>query len=339
MRNDQNFSAANRPALSVVVPVYNEQESLVQLIDELNAGIGSTVATFEVILVDDGSTDESWRVITQLSQASESNAAPVSGIRLRRNFGKAAALTAGMKIATGELILMLDADLQDDPAEFPALLRQINAGSDVVNGWKERRLDPWHKVYPSKVFNWMVGAMTGLKLHDHNCGLKLFRTEVAREVQIYGELHRFIPVLAHARGFKVAEVAVNHRPRQHGHSKYGVRRFIRGLLDLLTVTFLTGFGRRPSHALGTIGLGFLVLGMSGLGYLSLLWLAMQTGLIQPAVPIGNRPLLAYSIAASLLGGQALSLGLLAELIVANNSHTADSYSVSETTAGKELTWL
>lgn len=334
MRNDQNSPAANRTALSVVVPVYNEHESLVQLIDELNAGIGNAVAKFEIILVDDGSTDESWHVITQLSQTATQNTAPVSGIRLRRNFGKAAALTAGMKIATGELILMLDADLQDDPAEFPALLRQINAGYDVVNGWKERRLDPWHKVYPSKVFNWMVGAMTGLKLHDHNCGLKLFRTEVAREVQIYGELHRFIPVLAHARGFKVAEVAVNHRPRQHGHSKYGVRRFIRGLLDLLTVTFLTGFGRRPSHALGTIGLGFFVLGMLGLGYLSLLWLAMQTGLIQPAVPIGNRPLLAYSIAASLLGGQALSLGLLAELIVANNVGTADSYSVSETTAGK-----
>lgn len=138
----------------------------------------------------------------------------------------------------------------------------------------------------------------------------------------------------HMRGFKVAEVAVNHRPRQHGHSKYGVRRFIRGLLDLLTVTFLTGFGRRPSHALGTIGLGFFALGMMGLGYLSVLWFLMQTGLVTPAVPIGNRPLLAYSIAASLLGGQALSLGLLAELIVANNSRTADSYSVSETTAGK-----
>ena len=334
MRNDQNSPAADRPVLSVVVPVFNEQESLVQLIDELNAGIGNAVAKFEVILVDDGSTDESWRVITELSQSAESNAARVSGIRLRRNFGKAAALTAGMKIATGGLILMLDADLQDDPAEFPTLLRQINAGYDVVNGWKERRLDPWHKVYPSKVFNWMVGTMTGLKLHDHNCGLKLFRTDVAREVQIYGELHRFIPVLAHARGFKVAEVAVNHRPRQHGHSKYGVRRFIRGLLDLLTVTFLTGFGRRPSHALGTVGLGFFVLGMLGLGYLSLLWMAMQMGLVKPVVPIGNRPLLAYSIAASLLGGQALSLGLLAELLVANTTRTADSYSVSETTAGK-----
>lgn len=319
--------------LSVVVPVFNEQDSLVQLLDELTAGIGKAVTKFEVILVDDGSTDDSWRVITELSQAAEKNAAHVSGIRLRRNFGKAAALTAGMKTAKGQLILMLDADLQDDPAEVPALLKQIEAGYDVVNGWKERRLDPWHKVYPSKVFNWMVSAMSGLRLHDHNCGLKLFRTEVAREVQIYGELHRFIAVLAHARGFRVAEVAVNHRPRKHGYSKYGVRRFIRGLLDLLTVTFLTGFGRRPSHALGTIGLAFFSLGMLGLGYLSLLWLAMQIGFIQPAVPIGNRPLLAYSIAAALLGGQALSLGLLAELIVANTTRPADNFSIRETTAG------
>ena len=336
--NHHTPSIPSGVALSVVVPVYNEQESLVQLIDELNAGICKSVLSFEVILIDDGSTDESWRVIEELAQSKDQNAAPVFGIRLRRNFGKAAALTAGIKIAKGELILMLDADLQDDPAEFPALLKQIEAGYDVVNGWKERRLDPWHKVYPSKVFNWMVGAMSGLKLHDHNCGLKLFRTDVTREIQIYGELHRFIPVLAHARGFKVAEVTVNHRPRQHGVSKYGVRRFTRGFLDLLTVTFLTGFGRRPSHALGTIGLGFFSLGMLGLGYLSLLWLAMQTGLIQPAVPIGNRPLLAYSIAASLLGGQALSLGLLAELVVANTTRTADSFSIRETTtdAAREL---
>ena len=329
-------SPASRAVLSVVVPVFNEQESLVQLIDELTAGIGRSVASFEIILVDDGSTDDSWRLITELSQAastfaSSENRVPVSGIRFRRNFGKAAALTAGIKIASGELILMLDADLQDDPAEFPELLKQINAGYDVVNGWKQRRLDPWHKVYPSKVFNWMVGAMSGLKLHDHNCGLKLFRAEVAREIKIYGELHRFIPVLAHARGFKVAEVAVNHRSRQHGHSKYGVRRFLRGLLDLLTVTFLTGFGRSPLHAMGSIGLGFFTIGMLGLAYLSLIWIANQTGFIEVPKPIGSRPLLAYSIAASLLGGQALSLGLLAELLVANTTRTTDSYSVRETT--------
>jgi glycosyltransferase involved in cell wall biosynthesis len=313
-------------SLSVVVPVFNERDSLVQLVDELQAGIRASVSKFEIILIDDGSTDDSWKIVCELANSESA----VSGIRLRRNFGKAAALTAGMKVATGNLILMLDADLQDDPAEFAALLAQIQAGFDVVNGWKQRRLDPWHKVYPSKVFNWLVGQMTGLKLHDHNCGLKLFRTEVAQEVQIYGELHRFIPVLAHARGFRVTEVAVNHRSRQHGHSKYGMRRFLRGLLDLITVTFLTSFGRRPQHALGTIGLGFFLLGILGLGYLTLLWLSMRIGLVT-VQPIGNRPLLAYSIAATLLGGQALSLGLLAELIVAYTSRSSDSYSVRETT--------
>ncbi len=320
-------SPSNTPmTLSVIVPVFNERDSLVQLIDELKAGVKGSVESYQIILVDDGSSDDSWSVIQQLS----SRESMVSGIRLRRNFGKAAALTAGMKAATGELILMLDADLQDDPAEFPALLDKIHVGFDVVNGWKQRRLDPWHKVYPSRVFNWMVGRMSGLMLHDHNCGLKLFRSDVAQEVQIYGELHRFIPVLAYARGFRVTEVAVNHRSRQHGHSKYGMRRFLRGLLDLMTVTFLTSFGRRPQHALGTVGLGFFLLGMLGLGYLSLLWIAMRIGIVT-AQPIGNRPLLAYSVAASLLGGQALSLGLLAELIVAYTSRSSDSYSIRETT--------
>ena len=319
-------NSSNSLTLSVVVPVYNEQDSLVQLVHELQAGVRSSVSSYEIILVDDGSTDDSWKKIEELA----SREAVVSGIRLRRNFGKAAALTAGMKVATGDLILMLDADLQDDPAEFPALLQQIQAGYDVVNGWKQRRLDPWHKVYPSKIFNGLVGLMTGLRLHDHNCGLKLFRAEVAQEVQIYGELHRFIPVLAHSRGFRVTEVAVNHRSRQHGHSKYGMRRFLRGLLDLLTVTFLTSFGRRPQHALGTIGLGFFTLGVLGLIYLSLLWLAMRLGIFT-AYPIGNRPLLAYSVAATLLGGQALSLGLLAELIVAYTTRSTDSYSIRKTT--------
>ena len=312
--------------LSVVVPVYNERDSLVQLVDELQAGVRSSVSSYEIIFVDDGSTDDSWKKIEELA----ARETVVSGIRLRRNFGKAAALTAGMKVATGNLILMLDADLQDDPAEFPALLQQIQAGYDVVNGWKQRRLDPWHKVYPSKVFNSLVGLMTGLRLHDHNCGLKLFRAEVAQEVQIYGELHRFIPVLAHSRGFRVTEVGVNHRSRQHGHSKYGMRRFLRGLLDLLTVTFLTSFGRRPQHALGTIGLGFFTVGILGLMYLSLLWVAMRIGIFT-AYPIGNRPLLAYSVAATLLGGQALSLGLLAELIVAYTTRSTDSYSIRQTT--------
>ncbi|MEY3173781.1 MAG: Undecaprenyl-phosphate 4-deoxy-4-formamido-L-arabinose transferase [Planctomycetota bacterium] len=321
----QSLSGTQR-SVSVVVPVFNEHASLRQLLQELFAGIGPVLPDFEVILVDDGSTDASWEVICELSR----EFTRVTGIRFRRNFGKAAALTAGMAAASGSLILMLDADLQDDPAEFRSLLSRIDAGFDVVNGWKQRRLDPWHKVYPSRVFNWLVGSTTGLRLHDHNCGLKLFRAEVAAEVRIYGELHRFIPVLAHARGFRVTEVAVNHRPRQHGHSKYGIRRFLRGLLDLITVNFITVFSSRPLHALGGIGLGLFAAGSLGLLYLGSLWLLMRTGAV-PLASIGGRPLLAYSVAAALLGGQILSLGLLAELLVATTGRAHDLYSIRETT--------
>lgn len=325
--SSEHDPAAVERRVSVIVPVYNEQASLVQLVDEILSGVGGSVSSVEILLIDDGSNDGSWDQICRLSQRSPE----VSGIRFRRNFGKAAALTAGMQAATGDLILMLDADLQDDPAEFPQMLRQIDDGYDVVNGWKQRRLDPWHKVYPSKVFNWMVGYLTGLELHDHNCGLKLFRKAVAQEVRIYGELHRFIPVLAHARGFRVTEVAVNHRPRQFGHSKYGVRRFLRGLLDLCTVKFLTSFGSRPLHALGGIGLTLFLIGLFGLSYLGFIWVLMRLNLMGMA-SIGGRPLLTYSIAFILLGGQVLSLGLLAELIVANTTRSSDNYSVREVTS-------
>jgi glycosyltransferase involved in cell wall biosynthesis len=329
MTNPPNHTteSSQGPSVSVIVPVFNEQASLPQLVDELMAGVGTVAGSLQILMIDDGSTDSSWNVILRLSETFPS----VAGIRLRRNFGKAAALTAGMLEATGELILMLDADLQDDPAEFQTMLGKLNEGYDVVNGWKQRRLDPWHKVYPSKVFNWLVGALTGVRLHDHNCGLKLFRSSVAAEIRIYGELHRFIPVLADARGFRVAEVPVHHRPRQHGHSKYGVRRFLRGLLDLFTVKFLTSFSRRPLHALGGIGMTLFFLGLAGLSYLSSLWILMRAGAL-PLEAIGNRPLLAYSIAAILLGGQALSLGLLAELLVAYTEKPGNDFSVRERTS-------
>ena len=317
--------------LSIIVPVLNEHESLSQLLSEIVRTGERHNVEHEVIFVDDGSRDGSWEAIKQLSEQNDR----VSGIRFRRNFGKAAALTAGMRAARGDLILMMDADLQDDPAEIPNFLSKLNEGFDVVNGWKQRRLDPWHKVFPSRVFNWMISRLTGLKLHDHNCGLKLFRADVAREITIYGELHRFIPVLAHARGFRVAEISVHHRERQFGHSKYGVRRFLRGFLDLLTVKFLTGFGQSPQHMLGAIGLMFLGAGFMGLGYLAVLWLLMNlpplwdgTPLIA-VTPIGSRPLLAYSVAATLLGGQSLSLGLLAELIVSNTVREQSTFSIAE----------
>ncbi len=312
--------------LTIVVPVLNEEESLQELHRQVQESCEAADIVWEMILVDDGSMDSSWQVISDLA----ANRDNVSGIRFRRNFGKAAALTAGMKAANGELVMMMDADLQDDPAEIPGMMARLDEGFDVVNGWKQRRLDPWHKVYPSKVFNGMIGRLTGLHLHDHNCGLKLFRREVTEEITIYGELHRFIPVLAHARGFRVTEQPVHHRPRAHGVSKYGVRRFLRGFLDLLTVKFLTGYGQRPGHMLGAMGLFFLALGVLGLGFLAGVWLYWKAQGIDPEVGKNHLPMLVYSAASLLLGGQVLSLGLLAELLVSRTADPDDTYSVAET---------
>ena len=317
--------------LSIIIPVFNEAESLVELHSQIVRVASEQSLDLEVIYIDDGSRDGSWVEVQKLVAFD----ARVRGLRFRRNFGKAAALTAGMAAAKGEIICMLDADLQDDPAEIPRFIAKLNEGFDVVNGWKLRRLDPWHKVYPSKVFNWLVGRLTGLKLHDHNCGMKMFKSEVGKEIRIYGELHRFIPVLAHARGFRVTEIGINHRARQHGQSKYGVRRFLRGFLDLMTVAFLTGYGQRPQHMLGAIGLISFGLGISGLGYLALIWLLMNIFSVWPPEPIGSRPLLAYSIALTILGAQAISLGLLAELIVHYTSRPSDTYSVSDEAVRKD----
>jgi glycosyltransferase involved in cell wall biosynthesis len=311
--------------LSIVVPVLNEAESLWELHQQVVTACDAAHIEFELILMDDGSTDASWAGIRGISEAD----GRVRGLRLRRNFGKSAALTAGTDVARGEVILTLDADLQDDPAEIPRFLAKLEEGFDVVNGWKEQRLDPWHKVYPSRVFNRLVGWLTGVRLHDHNCGFKLCRAEVWREVRIYGEMHRFIPVLAHARGFRVTEIPVNHRPRRFGQSKYGVRRFLRGFLDLLTVTFLTGFGHRPQHLLGGIGVLCVGIGSLGLGYLGIEWLLMNVFHTMTPEKIGTRPLLAYSGVLLLLGTQILSLGLLAELIVANTRREEHAYSIAE----------
>lgn len=313
--------------LSIVVPVYNEAESLQELAAQIADVAARQQLQYELVFVDDGSRDASWPTILELSRQHPE----IRGIRFRRNFGKAAALTAGFRTVTAPLIFTLDADLQDDPAEIPNFLQRLREGYDVVNGWKERRLDPWHKVYPSRVFNALVSRLTGLSLHDHNCGFKLVRKEVVQEVRLYGELHRFIPVLAHMRGFRVAEIPVHHRARQFGASKYGVRRFARGFLDLLTVAFLLGYRQRPLHMLGGIGLTVFLIGLCGLGYLAIVWLLMNVIPVWPATPIGHRPLLAYSLAATLLGGQVLSIGLLAELIVHYTSRDRDAFSIAEET--------
>jgi dolichol-phosphate mannosyltransferase len=310
--------------------VYNEKESLAILHGEIVAVAAEAKLDLEVIFVDDGSRDGSWDVITALVRTDPR----VRGIRFRRNFGKAAALLAGFRAARGERIVTLDADLQDDPKEIPRFMELLDSGLDVVSGWKKLRHDPWHKVYPSRVFNFMVSWLNGVPLHDHNCGMKAYKAEVFREIRLYGELHRFIPVLAAARGFRIGELVINHRPRRYGQSKYGVWRFIKGFLDLLTVKFLTGFSRRPQHLLGAIGLIAFLLGFFGTCWLSVEWLITR---FYPDAfpPLHERPLLLYSVAAMLLGVQMMSIGFLAELIIAHNSRDEDSFSIAEEVGSKK----
>jgi len=320
--------------ISVVVPVYDECDSLPALYAEIAEVARAAQLDLEIIFVDDGSTDGSWPIIAELA----SEHAEVHGLRFRRNFGKAAALLAGFRAARGDIIFTLDADLQDDPAEIPRFLAHLNETKsgqrlDVISGWKRVRRDPWHKVWPSRIFNHMVSWLTGVRLHDHNCGMKCYRAEVFREVRLYGELHRFIPVLAAARGFRVGEIEITHRPRRFGHSKYGVRRFVKGFLDLLTVKFLTGFGQRPQHLLGGLGLVSFLLGTLGLLYLAITWI-IRLWHPEKYEPLHQRALLIYSLAALLLGAQMMSIGFLAELVTAYMGRDDDSYSVADKTPQK-----
>jgi glycosyltransferase involved in cell wall biosynthesis len=333
--------------ISVVIPVYNEKDSLPPLHAEIVAVAGQNQLDLEVLFVDDGSSDGSWKIIKELA----SKHGNVHGIRFRRNFGKAAALAAGFRAAQGDFILTLDADLQDDPAEIPRFLTALERGTpdgaaktsdddspgvyDVVSGWKRVRHDPWHKVGPSRIFNGMVSWLTGVHLHDHNCGMKCYRAAVCKEVRLYGELHRFIPVLAAARGFRVGELVITHRPRRFGHSKYGVRRFVKGFLDLLTVKFLTGFGGRPQHLLGSIGLFSFLAGSAGMIYLGVTWVInfFFAEDARPFAPLHTRPLLIYALAALLLGAQMMSIGFLAELITAYQGRDEDGYSIADRTPG------
>ncbi|HZV07355.1 MAG TPA: glycosyltransferase family 2 protein [Gemmataceae bacterium] len=317
--------------ISVVIPVFNERDSLTALYAEIAGVARAEQLDLEVLFVDDGSTDGSWQCIAELAREHTE----VHGIRFRRNFGKAAALSAGFYAARGDIIFTLDADLQDDPAEIPrflALLNENKSGQklDIISGWKRVRRDPWHKVWPSRVFNWMVSFLTGVRLHDHNCGMKCYRAEVFREVRLYGELHRFIPVLAAARGFRVGEMEINHRPRRFGRSKYGVRRFVKGFLDLLTVKFLTGFGQRPQHLLGSLGLVSFLLGGLGLLYLAITWV-IRLWHPEKYEPLHERALLFYALGALLLGAQMMSIGILAELVTAYMGRDEDSYSIAEKT--------
>lgn len=315
--------------LSIVVPVFNEEESLEVLADQIRSAMEQAAFAFEVHFVDDGSRDHSWERIEKIA----GNDRRFHGTRFRRNFGKAAALGHGFLQCSGDVVATLDADLQDDPAEIPSMVALLDKGLDLVSGWKRRRNDPWHKVFPSRVFNGMISRMTGVRLHDHNCGIKVYRTEVTSEIPLYGELHRFIPVLAAARGFRVGEKVVSHRPRKYGVSKYGFIRFLRGFLDLLTVTFMTRFSQRPQHFLGVIGLICFVGGLLSLGYLALTWLVRFWN-PEAFLPLHERPLVIYGLGSLLLGAQFLSMGFLAEMIAAVQLAPRQNPSIRETTANQ-----
>lgn len=313
--------------LSIVIPALDEAPSLVELYRQLDEVGSANGYDLQIIFIDDGSTDGTWDVIEKLARDDPR----VLGIRFRRNFGKAAALSAGFDAAVGQWIVTMDADLQDDPAEIPHLMAKIHEGYDVVSGWKLVRHDPWHKVWPSKLFNFLVSGLTGVHLHDHNCGLKLFRREVINEVRLYGELHRFVPVLAASRGFRVGEVVVKHRPRSTGYSKYGVSRIPKGLLDLLTVCFITRFDQRPQHWLGMGALASLALGVFGMGYLAVVWCVSRLPGNVP-VHLHETAALYYSLVLLLIGVQLLALGFVAELVSALLSRETDAYSVAEHTS-------
>lgn len=300
-------------SLSIVVPVLNEAESLPELYRELRETLDAINLPWELVFVDDGSTDETPSILRDLFE----HDSRVQVIQFRRNFGKSAALSAGFEAAGGDAVVTLDSDLQDNPAEIPRLLDELRLGSDLVSGWKFPRHDPVSKRLPSMLFNRVVRVLTGVQLHDFNCGLKAYRAPVLGEIQLYGELHRFIPVLAHVRGFRVAEIKVSHRARRYGYSKFGGRRFARGFFDLITVLFLTQYTRRPLHFFGGIGLIALFTGFVINAYLATLWFMGE--------PIGHRPLLTLGVLLMIVGLQTTVFGLLGEMI-SSSSHRRD-YSV------------
>jgi len=295
-------STSEAPRLSVVVPAYNEAESLPELHRELCAAMTALGTTWEVVYVDDGSRDGTDRVIETLCR----DDAHARGILLARNFGKSAALATGFKAVRGEFVCTMDADLQDDPSELPRLFTALEGGLDLVSGWKVKRLDPISKRWPSKLFNRVTSAVAGVRLHDFNCGFKLYRREVVDALEVYGELHRFLPALAHWRGFLVGEVGVNHRARRFGQSKFGASRFVNGFLDLITAAFISTSALKPLHVFGRIGLLFLVAGF-GLGvWFTVQWLNGE--------PLRVRPLMLFGAASVLLGIQFILMGLLGEMI-------------------------
>ena len=291
------------PDLSVVIPLFNEEESLKELHSQLRAVLGRMNLRYELLFIDDGSTDRSFQVLRELKRIDRH----FKIIRFRRNYGKSAALSVGFEKSQGNIVVTLDADLQDDPAEIPLLKKRLDDGLDLVSGWKKKRHDPLSKTVPSRFFNFVTAKLTGIPIHDFNCGLKAYRREVVKAVKVYGELHRYVPVLAHWEGFKVGEVVVQHRARRFGKTKFGIGRFWRGFLDLLTALFTTRYLQSPLHLFGFWGLVAVCAGLVIDGWLAVEWYLGRTSL-------GNRPLFLGGILCIIVGIQFISIGLLGEMI-------------------------
>ncbi len=290
------------PNITVVVPFLDEEGSLEELYSRVSAVLERVGEPFEILLIDDGSRDRGGGIADRLAEQDPR----VGVVHFRRNFGKAAALDAGFRRARGRIVFTMDADLQDDPSEIPNFLAKLSDGFDLVSGWKKKRHDPLGKTLPSKFFNFVVSASSGLKLDDFNCGFKAYRAEAVRGLDLYGELHRYVPVLVHWRGFRVTQIPVVHHPRTTGTSKYGVERMVKGFFDLLTVLLITRYRARPLHLFGGAGIIFAGLGFASLSYLSILWFLGH--------PLANRPLLLFGVLLMMLGVQLISTGLLGEMI-------------------------
>jgi glycosyltransferase involved in cell wall biosynthesis len=312
--------------VSVVVPLFNEAESLPELVGQLHSALGAMGVQYEVVLVDDGSTDGSWEVVRRLAEADPR----VKGIRFGRNYGKSPALNEGFRAAQGDVVVTMDADLQDDPAEIPELVRMVREqGFDLVSGWKKKRQDPLSKTLPTKLFNWTTRRVSGVMLHDFNCGLKAYRGEVTRSIEVFGEMHRYIPFIAKKEGFgRIGEKVVNHRARKYGYSKFGFDRFINGFLDLLTITYIFRFGKKPMHFFGGLGTLMFVFGFASTAWLvgSKLWYVFV--LHRPAPLVSSQALFYVALAAMIIGVQLFTAGFVAEL-VSRSSADRNRYRVSE----------
>ena len=292
--------------ISLVIPLYNEEESIIPLSHEIRKAMSRINIDYEVILVDDGSTDTSLQKLKEITRTDNR----FKYLSFMKNYGKSAALHEGFKAVSGDAVITLDADLQDDPHEIQNLLKKLDAGYDLCSGWKKKRQDPFIKKISSKFFNLVTRLISGVKIHDFNCGLKAYRKDVIENVKVYGELHRYIPVLASWQGFSVTEIAVNHHPRRYGKTKFGVSRFFKGFVDLITVIFVTRYIKRPMHFFGFLGAVSFLIGFIILGYLTILWIQ--------GIPLSNRPIIFLGMLLIIVGVQLFAVGLLGEVIVFNS---------------------